>query len=121
VSLSLIVRFQVSVFRRFETQILRLLVIPKLDEQVVSSIEQNAEFVNYEYSGCGYFLTVRHPDIPHERIVCDKPFVSGLALGIRSGFVIFIQNGQLMLECHELGEPTVPANYRDLDVAVSVT
>jgi len=26
-----------------------------------------------------------------------------------------------MLECHELGEPTVPADYRDLDVAVSVT
>jgi hypothetical protein len=111
----------VGAFRRFETQVLRLLVVPKLNEQVVSSIEQNAEFVNYEYSGCGYFLTVRHPAIPLERIVCDKPFVSGLARGIRAGFLIFMENGQLMLECHELGEPTVPANYRDLDVAVSVT
>jgi hypothetical protein len=111
----------VSAFRRFETQVLRLLVIPKLGEKVVSSIEHNAEFLSYEYSGCGYFLTVRHPDLPLERMVCDKPFVSGLAQGIRSGFVIFIEHGELLLECHELGEPTVPAVYRDLDVAVSVT
>jgi hypothetical protein len=110
-----------SAFRRFETQVLRFLVVPKLSEHVVSSIEQNADFVSYEYSGCGYFLTVRHPAIPHERIVCDKPFVSGLARGIRSGFVIFIENGQLMFECYELGEPTIPADYRDLDVVVSVT
>jgi hypothetical protein len=25
-----------------------------------------------------------------------------------------------MLECYELGEPTIPTDYRDLDVAVSV-
>jgi hypothetical protein len=111
----------VSAFRRFETQVLRLLVIPKLNEQVVASIEQSAEFVNYEYSGCGYFLTVKHPAIPLERIICNEPFVSGLARGIRAGFLIFMENSQLMLECHELGEPTVPADYRDLDVAVSVT
>jgi hypothetical protein len=30
----------VSAFRKFETQVLRLLVVPKLNEQVVSSIEQ---------------------------------------------------------------------------------
>jgi hypothetical protein len=110
-----------NIFRKFETQVLRLLVTPTLDAQIVSSIENNAEFVSYEYSGCGYFLTVRHSAIPIDRIVCNKPFVSGVAQGIRSGFVIFIENGELMLECHELGEPTVPSNYRDLDVAVSVT
>jgi len=70
--------------------------------------------VSYEYSGCGYFLTVRHADIPVE------PLVSGLARGIKSGFLIFIGNRQLMLECYELGEPTIPTDYRDLDVAVSV-
>jgi hypothetical protein len=111
----------VSAFRKFETQVLRLLVIPKLNESVVSSVEQSAELVSYEYTGCGYFLTVKHPALPLERIVCNKPFVSGLAQGIKSGFVVFIEDGQLMFECHELGEPTVPANYRDLDVAVSVT
>jgi len=45
------------------------LVMPKLGELAVSSIERDAVFVNYEYSGCGYFLTVRHPDLPLERIV----------------------------------------------------
>jgi hypothetical protein len=81
----------------------------------------SAEFVRYEYSGCGYFLTVRHPEIPQERIVCNKPFVVGVAQGIRCGFIVFIERGELMLECYELGQPTIPANYRDLDVAVSVT
>jgi hypothetical protein len=111
----------VSAFRGFETQVLRLLVLPKLGEEVVSSIEHNAEFMSYEYSGCGYFLKVRHPEIPRERMVCDKPFVSGLAEGVRGGFIIFIGNGELTLECYELGELTIPTNYRDLDVAVSVT
>ena len=72
-----------SVFRRFEAQILRVLVMPELGEPAVSSIERDAVFVNYEYSGCGYFLTVRHPDLPLERIVCDKPVVLGLAHGIK--------------------------------------
>jgi hypothetical protein len=111
----------VSAFRRFETQVLRFLAIPKLGEHVVSSIEQNAELVSYEYSGCGYFLTVKHPEIPLERIVCDKPFVSGLAQGIQAGFLIVIEKGQLMLECHELGDPTIPEDYRNFDVVVSVT
>ena len=57
---------------------------------------ENAEFVSYEYSGCGYFLTVRHPAIPLERIGCDKPSVSGLGRGIRAGFLVFIENGQIM-------------------------
>jgi hypothetical protein len=82
----------VSVFRRFEAQILRVLVMPELGEPAVSSIERDAVFVNYEYSGCGYFLTVRHPDLPLERIVCDKPVVLGLAHGIRSGFIIFMNS-----------------------------
>jgi hypothetical protein len=115
------VRFQMGAFRSFETQVLRLLAIPRLGEQVVSSIERDAEFVDYDYSGCGYFLTVKHSALPLERIVCDEPLVCGLAQGISSGFIIFIENGELMLECYELGEPTIPANYRDLDVAVSVT
>jgi hypothetical protein len=105
-------------FRDFETHVLRLLVTQKLGAETVEAIERNAELVSYEYSGVGYFLTVKHPSLPSERIVCDKPNVVGRSGNIESGFVVFIENGELMLECHTWGEIDVPENFREQHVVV---
>jgi hypothetical protein len=87
-------------FRDFEIHVLHLLVAPKLGAEAVEAIVREAELVSYDYSGVGYFLTVKHPSFPSKRIVCDKPNVVGRSGNIQSGFVVFIENGELMLECH---------------------
>lgn len=108
-------------FREFEKQVLRLLVAPEVGMKIVESVEREAEFVSYDYSGSGYFLTVRHSDLPGRRIVCSEPQVVGRVGNIQGGFVAFIENGELMLECHTWGEVDVPANFRELSVVVTAT
>ena len=105
-------------FRVFESHVLRLLVAQTLGENAVEAIEREAELVSYKYSGVGYFLTVKHPSLPSERIVCSKPKVVGRSGNIQSGFVVFIENGELMLECHTWGEIDVPEDFREQHVFV---
>ena len=110
-----------TVFRDFEIEALRLLLKPKLGEAAVDILICEAEFVSYEYSGCGYFFSVKHPSLPNNRIVCSEPQVIGRAGRVSSGFLAFIENGELMLECYSLGDVDVPENFRDEDVSISTT
>ena len=107
-----------GIFRDFEIHVLHLLVAPKLGAETVEALERDAELVSYEYSGVGYFLTVKHPSLPSTRIVFHKPSVVGRAGNTQSGFVVFVENGELMLECHTWGEIDVPENFREQDVIV---
>jgi hypothetical protein len=108
------------VFREFEIQVLRLLVSPALSAEAVETIVREAEFSSYNYSGSGYFLTVKHPSLPIKRIVCSEPHVAGRWRDIQSGFVAFIESGELMLECFTWGAVEVPESYREQSVVVSV-
>ena len=108
----------ISEFCGFESQVLHLLVAPKLGAEATDAIEREAKLVSYDYSGAGYFLTVKHPSLPSKRIVCDKPNVVGRSGNIQSGFVVFIENGELMLECFTWGDIDVPETFRDQHVIV---
>lgn len=108
----------VSVLRPFEREVLEILLARALAPRDVSSLIDEAELVSYEYTGSGYFLEISHPTLPEMRTVCSEPMVIGEALGILAGFVVFMQDRRLTLECHSLGEPEVPASYRDLAVRV---
>jgi len=81
----------------------------------------NASPVTYEYTGAGYFLTLRHASLPKERIVCDKPRVVGRSEGLETGFIVFLENHELTLECHAWSQNSVPETYRDQDVAIVAT
>jgi len=105
-------------FREFESDVLRQLVAPGLGAEAVEAIVREAELVSYDYSGAGYFLTVKHPSLPSGRIVYNKPMVVGRVGNIESGFIVFIENGELMLECHTWGEVNLPENFREQNVIV---
>ncbi|HEY9839509.1 MAG: hypothetical protein ACAI44_39965 [Candidatus Sericytochromatia bacterium] len=108
-----------AVFRDFESEVLRLLVAPELGPAAVETLLQEAELVSYSYSGSGYFLTVRHPSLLTQRIVCTRPQLVGRAGALESGFVVFIENGELMLECHSWGPATVPPDFREQAVVIA--
>ena len=57
-----------SVFRKFEQKALRLLAEPMLGSDLVDAVIADGEYVSYEYSGVGYFLTVRHASLPRDRM-----------------------------------------------------
>jgi hypothetical protein len=60
-----------------------------------------------------YFLTVRHPSLLSGRTVCDRPRLVGRSGSIACGFVVFLENGELTLECQTWGPESVPVDFRD--------
>jgi hypothetical protein len=107
--------------RDYEKKVISILTKDVLPQDVVDAVTMTGELVSYEYTGAGYFLTLRHSRLPSERIVCSAPMVLGKAGGIETGFVVFLENQRLMLECHSWGDDAVPESYRDEDVEIVAT
>ncbi|MFK5921005.1 MAG: hypothetical protein QM496_02405 [Verrucomicrobiota bacterium] len=77
-----------------------------------------SKFLNYEYTVVGYFVTVSHPKIPNERLVLSAPRISYEIDGNDIGFVLFFEDGELMIDCHALSEHDCPINSRDRGITI---
>lgn len=110
-----------SQLKPHELIVLEKLVGGKIHEQILSEIKRNGSITEYDITGNGYFLTVSHPELPTERIVYSEPIVVGECDGIKTGFIVFIENQQLTFECHGWGEGEIPRNYRDREININVT
>jgi hypothetical protein len=108
-----------SVLRDFEVRVLRLLVSGLLSAEQLAALISEGELERYDYSGVGYFLTLRHQSLPVEGIACHVPVVSGSADGVTCGFIAFIEGGRLTIECHTWEEAGIPEDFRDRDVQVT--
>ncbi len=109
-----------SVFKDYERRVLSLLGPGALSPEQIEAVARESTFVSYEYSGCGYFLTIAHPSLPAERKVCSHPILMGHAEGIDCGFVLFIEDGELTMECHTWGAIDLPDGFREKDVRVEI-
>src|SRR5215204_749518 len=110
-----------SMFKEYEREVLRLLTAGVLSPGQLEILASEGEFVGYDYTGSGYFLSVRHGSLPAGRVVCNAPLVMGSADGVICGFVIFIENGELTIECHTWGDANIPEGFRDRDVRIAAT
>jgi hypothetical protein len=108
----------VGALKQFEIEALRLLLAGIVTDSQFSAIEQYAGPVVYEYTGSGYYLTIEHQNFVGGRRTCSEPAVVGEAGPIRCGFIAFLDNGSLVLECHTWGDIDVPDGFRDLDVHI---
>jgi hypothetical protein len=86
-----------GVLKDYEREVLYTLASSTLSQRQLEAVAEEGELVSYEYTGCGYFLTLRHESLPKERVVCDRPVLSGSAGGLNCGFVIFIETASLRL------------------------
>lgn len=105
--------------KSFEWQAIDLLVKNVLPPALLSALRLEAEIMSYEYSASGYYLTLRHPGLPADHLVCSEPLVLGIAGGVECGFIVFLGNGELMLECHSDGFTEIPESYREQEVQIS--
>jgi hypothetical protein len=108
----------VSEFTGYEREVVRELVSPRLPEAQIIAVLDSASLVSYEHTGVGYFLTVRHSSLPNDRAVCNKPILIGSSDDYEFGFVVFLENGELTLECHSWGGASLPDDLRARDVRV---
>ena len=109
-----------SKFVDFEVKVVRALIGDHLNESQVAEVLESAIWVSHEHTGVGYFLTVRHPVLPVERIVCDQPRLSGAAIGIECGFVVFLEGRELCLECYSWNDEGIPEDIRERQIEIEV-
>jgi hypothetical protein len=108
--------------REFEIDVIGKLTANILKPAQVTRITKNYEAVGFEFTGAGYFLSIKHSEIPKEKFICSHPILIGHTEGdIICGFVIFIENHQLTLECHEWGAADISSDFRDRAVKISVS
>ncbi|WP_420567823.1 hypothetical protein [Thalassovita sp.] len=108
-----------GILKEFEIDILQRLAIQKLSSLLIEQLSDEGELVELYFTGVGYFLTLRHSSLPEDRVVLDRPIISGTAGELQTGFIAFVENGEVTLECYSFGNDAVPGNFRDLDVRVN--
>ncbi len=104
--------------RQHEKIVIDILTSGIISAETINDIKKNPTILSYDVTGKGYFITVQHPNLPKERIICDKPIVIGVCNGIETAFVIFIENNQLTFECHGWGNDLIPRDYRELNIKI---
>ena len=106
-----------SAFVNFECQVIRLLLGPHVEQAEIDAVLNSATQVSCEHSGSGYFLTVRHPVLAKDGVVYSEPLVMGKSGDLSCGFVVFVEQGELTLECHSWDRP-IPEDFRSRDVEI---
>ena len=107
-----------SSFVEFERQVVRALLRSHMPPDQIEELLDAASFVSCEHTGVGYFLTVRHSALPASRVVYSQPMMHGRAQDIECGFVVFLEGGELMLECHSWGDSPMPTDLRERPLAI---
>lgn len=77
--------------------------------------------VSIEWTGAGYFATATNPLLPVYGDVQSAPLIVGHVGDLYVGFVVYVSNHRVTLECHAWGDQTLPENFRDLDVQLSLS
>ncbi len=106
-------------FRPFEIEAIRLMAANVLSPAHLELLAQIQAPSRYEYTGSGYYLAVSHPSLPDDRCTLCEPAVIGTAGDVRAGFVVFLAEKELTLECHTWGAVDVPEDFRDRSVEIS--
>lgn len=104
--------------RDFEIKAIRLLAGGTLTGAQLALLEHIPEPSRYEYTGSGYFLTVTDPSLPEVTATLSYPDVVGEQGEVTCGFVVFVGDHELTLECHTWGAVDVPSDFRDRAVNV---
>ena len=102
----------------FEVKAIRILASGILSDDQLEGLKRLKAPARYEYTGCGYFLTVVDPELPAERRTLSLPPIIGTADDVVSGFIVFLGEHELILECHAWGTVDVPDDFRQRDVLI---
>ena len=73
-----------------------------------------------EFSGAGYFVTIKDSMLPKRRIVLDRPDIRGKLGGIDVGYLAIVENSELMLECYSYDQEILP-KHRDQEFVRDAT
>lgn len=74
-----------AALRSFEIEAIRLLAQNFLSEPQLQAVFSAQKLESYEYTGSGYFLSVRASSLPQGRMTLSEPAVVGNSGNIQAG------------------------------------
>ena len=107
------------ILKEAEKLIIRLMLKSVFTEQEISNILSKNSITNYQFTGIGYFLEFSNPLFPQDRVVLSEPDITGETADLQLGFVLFLENKILTLECHSLGGEQVPKDIRSRKIELT--
>ena len=109
-----------SILKPHERIILEILSKDILSNITIESINTEGNILDYQTTGNGYFLDISHPKLPENRIVCGSPLLIGKSDNIDTGYIVFIENQELTIECHGWGDKKIPNDYRERNIEIEI-
>jgi len=100
----------------FEIEVLKIMINSRLTSDNWLDFLSNYKVSGYEYTGCGYYINVISEKIELKNEVISGPFLIGEIGGLQMGFVIYIEDNSITIECHSWGIENLPENIRKLNV-----
>jgi len=95
--------------KQFERVIIDELLLNSKSEEAIAFPEQTNEST-VEFTGSGYFLTLKDPRFSKNRIVLNNTDIHGKLDGIDVGYLAFIENNEFILECYSYEQEVSAAN-----------
>ena len=91
----------------------------KFSNEEIHSI-LNSSITGYHFTGTGYFLELTNEILPIERRTISEPTIFGRAHCFEVGFLIFIDDSKLTLECHSWGGANPPETIREKSIVIEI-
>lgn len=105
---------------QYEVEVLQLMLQSKLGADVWNGFLENCRIVTFGFTGNGYFLTIKQRDCLFEKETIHNPVVIGKTANFDVGFLLFLEEDEIILECHGWSETSPPENIRDLNIEILV-
>jgi len=104
----------------YEIQVIELMLKCKLSIDEWTKFLEGYELVDFEYTGAGYFLKIRACNLNLKEETIHEPIVLGENENFSVGFLLFVDQNEIVMECHSWGEINPPANVRELGIEIKI-
>lgn len=104
----------------YEIQVFEKMLMNKLIKADWTMFIDNYKLVSYEYTGAGYFLKIRVNSLNLKKETIQKPIVIGEYDGLMLGFILYLYQNEIVMECHSWSSDNPPENVRDQDIKIRI-
>lgn len=104
---------------QYEIDAIYILLTAKFDKYQIHNLITTS-VSGFEFTGAGYFIEIQNDLLPIKRSVYSHPMIIGHGENSKIGFIIFIENRTMIVECHTWGEENIQSGIRDQPIMIEI-
>src|SRR5205085_2788591 len=107
------------ILKEHEKKAIGTLIGDALPESLLNEL-LSSSLVEIEDTRVGYFLIISHQRLPKIRSVYSQPLITTSFDQIDAGYLVFIEDHRLTLECHSLEDRRMNNQYRNQELVLKI-